>query len=188
MPTRLLLISDTHIPGRARTLPDAVRREADASDLIIHAGDWVSVSVLDDLERALEAAEEHDEVKLVDGVRLVQQALRQALEREGLADIEADGKFDPHVHEALLAQAAEEAELEAELERNRVERERLEAEEAARREEERIERERAAEEQRVRAEAAAAERAADRIEDQAERERVEAEHALRTAEKLDPQA
>ena len=66
--------------------------------------------VLDDLERALEAAEEHDEAKLVDGVRLVQQALRQALEREGLAEIEADGKFDPHVHEALLAQPAEEAE------------------------------------------------------------------------------
>ena len=66
--------------------------------------------VLDDLERALEAAAEHDEAKLVDGVRLVQQALRQALEREGLAEIEADGKFDPHVHEALLAQAAEEAE------------------------------------------------------------------------------
>jgi molecular chaperone GrpE len=36
----------------------------------------------------------------------VQQALRQALEREGLAEIEADGKFDPHVHEALLAQPA----------------------------------------------------------------------------------
>ena len=66
--------------------------------------------VLDDLERALEAAEEHDEAKLVDGVRLVQQALRQALEREGLAEIEADGKFDPHVHEALLAQPAEDAE------------------------------------------------------------------------------
>jgi molecular chaperone GrpE len=66
--------------------------------------------VLDDLERALDAAEEHDEDKLVDGVRLVQQALRQALEREGLAEIEADGKFDPHVHEALLAQPAEDAE------------------------------------------------------------------------------
>jgi molecular chaperone GrpE len=66
--------------------------------------------VLDDLERALEAAEEHDEAKVVDGVRLVQQALRQALEREGLAEIEADGKFDPHVHEALLAQPAEDAE------------------------------------------------------------------------------
>jgi molecular chaperone GrpE len=66
--------------------------------------------VLDDLERALEAAEEHDEAKVVGGVRLVQQALRQALEREGLAEIEADGKFDPHVHEALLAQPAEDAE------------------------------------------------------------------------------
>jgi putative phosphoesterase len=49
--TRLLLISDTHIPGRARTLPDAVRRAADAADLIIHAGDWVAASVLDDLQR-----------------------------------------------------------------------------------------------------------------------------------------
>ncbi|MDT3330047.1 metallophosphoesterase [Microbacterium sp. KSW-18] len=49
MTTRLLLISDTHIPGRARTLPDAVRREADVADLIVHAGDWVSASVLGDL-------------------------------------------------------------------------------------------------------------------------------------------
>jgi len=47
--TRLLLISDTHIPGRARTLPDAVRREADVADLIVHAGDWVAASVLSDL-------------------------------------------------------------------------------------------------------------------------------------------
>jgi molecular chaperone GrpE len=66
--------------------------------------------VLDDLERALDAAEEHDEEKVIEGVRLVQQALRQALEREGLAEIEADGKFDPHVHEALLAQPAPDVE------------------------------------------------------------------------------
>lgn len=50
MTTRLLLISDTHIPGRARRLPDAVVRLADAADLIIHAGDWVAASVLDELE------------------------------------------------------------------------------------------------------------------------------------------
>ncbi|MFI8633816.1 metallophosphoesterase family protein [Microbacterium sp. NPDC077663] len=49
MTTRLLLISDTHIPGRARRLPDEVLREADAADLIVHAGDWVAASVLDDL-------------------------------------------------------------------------------------------------------------------------------------------
>jgi molecular chaperone GrpE len=63
--------------------------------------------VLDDLERALEAAEQHDEVKLIDGVRLVREALRQSLAREGLVEIEADGAFDPHIHEALLAQPAE---------------------------------------------------------------------------------
>ena len=50
MATRLLLISDTHIPGRARRLPAAVLREADAADLVIHAGDWVAASVLDELE------------------------------------------------------------------------------------------------------------------------------------------
>jgi len=49
--TRLLLISDTHIPGRARQLPAAVLRGADAADLVIHAGDWVAASVLDELEQ-----------------------------------------------------------------------------------------------------------------------------------------
>jgi putative phosphoesterase len=51
MATRLLLISDTHVPGRARTLPSSVRGAADAADLIIHAGDWVAASVLDDLSQ-----------------------------------------------------------------------------------------------------------------------------------------
>ena len=58
--------------------------------------------ILDDLERALEAAERHEEAQLVDGVKLVEQSLRRALSKEGLAEIETDGAFDPHVHEALL--------------------------------------------------------------------------------------
>ena len=60
--------------------------------------------VLDDLERALQAAAEHEEAKLADGVQLVYRELRDALSHEGLAEVEADGKFDPHVHEALLTQ------------------------------------------------------------------------------------
>jgi len=63
--------------------------------------------VLDDLERALGAAEEHEEAKLEDGVRLVHRSLADALAREGLAEIETNGKFDPHVHEALLTQPSE---------------------------------------------------------------------------------
>jgi len=63
--------------------------------------------IVDDLERALEAAEEHQEAKLEDGVRLVHRQLASALEREGLAEIETGGKFDPHVHEALLSRPSE---------------------------------------------------------------------------------
>lgn len=66
--------------------------------------------VLDDLERALVAASEHEEAKLEEGVRLVERELRQALAREGLLEIETDGTFDPHVHEALLSQPADKEE------------------------------------------------------------------------------
>ena len=63
--------------------------------------------VLDDLERALAAAEEHEEAKLEEGVRLVHRELKASLDREGVAEIETDGHFDPHVHEALLSQPSE---------------------------------------------------------------------------------
>ncbi len=63
--------------------------------------------VLDDLERALVAAEEHEEAKLEDGVRLVHRELRNTLSKEGLVEIDTDGEFDPHVHEALLTQPSD---------------------------------------------------------------------------------
>jgi len=66
--------------------------------------------VLDDLERALEAAAEHQEAKLEDGVRLVQRELQEALSKEGLEEIETNGHFDPHVHEALLSQPSDQDE------------------------------------------------------------------------------
>ena len=72
--------------------------------------------ILDDLERALEAAERHEEAALVEGVQLVQQSLRRALAKEGLAEIETEGGFDPHVHEALLTRPAEGAEAGSVLE------------------------------------------------------------------------
>ena len=66
--------------------------------------------VLDDLERALEAAAEHEEAKLEEGVQLVHRSLASLLKRHGLTTIATDGAFDPHVHEALLAQPADGAE------------------------------------------------------------------------------
>jgi molecular chaperone GrpE len=63
--------------------------------------------VLDDLERAIDAAEQHEEAKVIEGVEMTRSALAGALASEGLVEIAAEGVFDPHVHEALLAQPAE---------------------------------------------------------------------------------
>ena len=69
--------------------------------------------VLDDLERALEAAAGDEEARaghdrpLQEGVRLVAGGLRAALAKEGLVEIDTNGHFDPHVHEALLSQPSE---------------------------------------------------------------------------------
>jgi molecular chaperone GrpE len=66
--------------------------------------------VLDDLERALQAASEHEEAKLEEGVTLVHRELEEALAKEGLSEIETNGRFDPHVHEALLSQPSDKEE------------------------------------------------------------------------------
>ena len=47
---RLVLISDTHLPHRGRDLPNPVWSAIEAADAVIHAGDWVSVDLLDALE------------------------------------------------------------------------------------------------------------------------------------------
>jgi molecular chaperone GrpE len=89
------------------------RAAREQSDIVSRAAERLVkelVPVLDDLERALDAAEEHEEAKLEEGVRLVQRALADALQREGLAEIETDGKFDPHIHEALLSQPDDDVE------------------------------------------------------------------------------
>jgi putative phosphoesterase len=50
---RLLIISDTHVPHRARDLPPSVWAAVDDCDAVVHAGDWVDVALLDALsERA----------------------------------------------------------------------------------------------------------------------------------------
>lgn len=47
---KLLLLSDTHLPVRAKALQDQVWRLVDDADLVVHAGDWVDVATLDELQ------------------------------------------------------------------------------------------------------------------------------------------
>ena len=91
---------------RKRVLRDQELSAARAKEQVVKD----LLPVIDDLERALEAAEQHQEAQLEDGVRLVHRALRDVLRRQGLEEIEADGRFDPHVHEALLAQPSDKEE------------------------------------------------------------------------------
>ena len=86
------------------------RAARDQADLVTRANERLAkalVPVLDDLERALDAANEHEEATLEEGVRLVHRQLADVLTRAGLAEIETEGQFDPHVHEALLSQPSD---------------------------------------------------------------------------------
>ena len=98
MTTSLLLIADTHLPRRAKDLPDEVWRAVDAADLVLHAGDWVDVALLDALEaravRLVGVAGNNDH-----GV------LRQRLPE--FADIEVEGVRIGVVHETGQANGRE---------------------------------------------------------------------------------
>ena len=46
----MLLIADTHVPKRAKELPAAVWDQVARVDVVVHAGDWVTPPLLDELE------------------------------------------------------------------------------------------------------------------------------------------
>jgi putative phosphoesterase len=47
----VVLVADTHVPKRARDLPGALWSAIEAADVVVHAGDWVDVALLDELEQ-----------------------------------------------------------------------------------------------------------------------------------------
>jgi uncharacterized protein len=51
VPVSVVFISDTHVPTRARDLPGPLWDRIETCDVVVHAGDWVDVALLDELER-----------------------------------------------------------------------------------------------------------------------------------------
>ncbi|MDK9501210.1 metallophosphoesterase [Streptomyces katrae] len=47
----LLLMSDTHVPARARGLPAELLERVPRADVVIHAGDWTDTATLDLLQQ-----------------------------------------------------------------------------------------------------------------------------------------
>ncbi len=63
------------------------------------------LGVLDDMDRALEAAKNSSDQNLVQGITLVRSHMAEALQRHGCRRIEAEGaEFNPALHEAILMQ------------------------------------------------------------------------------------
>ena len=73
------LIADTHIPKRATSIPQRVFEFFQNVDFIIHAGDLVELSVIDDLEQFapvlavhgnMDSQEVHDALPLLDSLKI----------------------------------------------------------------------------------------------------------------------
>jgi len=48
---QLVLVADTHVPKRARDLPAQLWTDIETADVVVHAGDWVDVALLDEIEQ-----------------------------------------------------------------------------------------------------------------------------------------
>lgn len=69
------------------------------------------LGVLDSFDKALEDTEDdNDKNGPKAGLQRLHKQLLQTLQREGLKEIKADGKFDPFVHEALTKEEREDVE------------------------------------------------------------------------------
>lgn len=75
------LISDTHIPDRARQIPQNVIDAFSDVDLIIHAGDLTSLEVIEELEKTAPVMAVQGNIDRVNGIDLPK---AKTLEAEGL--------------------------------------------------------------------------------------------------------
>jgi molecular chaperone GrpE len=90
---------------RKRVARDAEAQSTRAAESLVSE----LLPVLDNLERALDASEHHEQAKVSEGVQLVRQQLVDLLRRRGLEEIasEPGSEFDPHLHEALSQQPSD---------------------------------------------------------------------------------
>jgi molecular chaperone GrpE len=89
------------------------RVQRDNEELRLRAAETVVESllpVMDNLSRALEAADKHEEGQLLAGLDLVAGQLRGTLAGHGLEEIEVEPgtTFDPEYHEAIVARPSDE--------------------------------------------------------------------------------
>ena len=102
------LISDTHIPDRAKILPQNVIDAFKDVDLILHAGDLTSPRVIEELERIAPVMAVQGNMDRANGINLPQ---AKTLEAEGLKIGVIHGEVYPRADTQQLVYLAKELDV-----------------------------------------------------------------------------
>lgn len=102
------LISDTHIPDRARIIPQNVIDAFSNVDLILHAGDLTSLSVIEELEKIAPVMAVQGNMDRVSGIDLPK---AKTLEAEGLKIGMIHGEVYPRADTQQLVYLAKELDV-----------------------------------------------------------------------------
>lgn len=102
------LISDTHIPDRAKIVPQKVFDAFDGVDLILHAGDLTSLKVIDELEQIAPVIAIQGNMDRVNGIDL---PIAKVLEVEDLKVGIAHGEVYPRADTQQLVYLAKELDV-----------------------------------------------------------------------------
>ena len=99
------LISDTHIPDRAKEIPQKVLEAFSDVDLILHAGDLTSFNVIDDLSQIAPVLAVQGNMDRATGIKL---PIAETIEVEGLKIGIAHGEVYPRADTQQLVYMAKE--------------------------------------------------------------------------------
>jgi hypothetical protein len=102
------LISDTHIPDRARVIPQNVIDAFSDVDLILHAGDLTSMEVIEELERIAPVMAVQGNMDRVNGINLPK---AKTLEAEGVKIGLIHGEVYPRADTQQLVYLAKELDV-----------------------------------------------------------------------------
>ncbi|MBA2174742.1 metallophosphoesterase [Halobacillus locisalis] len=106
---KIVVLSDTHMPKKAKHLPDRLLKELPDADHIIHAGDWQTLEVYDHLKTF---APVHGVYGNVDGEEIESQfPYKQILEFEGRRIGLIHGHGEKKTTEKRVIEAFEDEEL-----------------------------------------------------------------------------
>ena len=99
------LISDTHIPDRAKEIPQKVLESFENVDLILHAGDLTSTKVIEELEKIAPVMAIQGNMDRANGIDLPK---ARVIEAEGLRIGIAHGEVYPRADTQQLVYLAKE--------------------------------------------------------------------------------